>query len=296
MGIARIPDRILLSPDLPSLAKNLWGVLTMFRGQPVTSTAPCRITQAQLATCLRTTRPTIRKNLRTLESFGFLEIVGPGQYRPIDPEMSHQLAELETVKARLENTDLLGQTIVEVTCEVVVDRPNFIRNARLESIKNPSTWQSLELDLYDPVRKVAIEFNGAQHYHTTERYPDQKSLRDLMLRDLVKEAQCARNGITLITLTTEDLSVKAIVAKIGDALPIRAGAAQSIAAAYIDKVCYYYRKKAQEEPFHGRGPYEKEGTIHRFVQGVSTRDGGTSPAANDRNRGRGPDTGSTKPP
>lgn len=292
MAVVQIPDRILLSPQLWAVAKNIWGLLMMVRGPGASPDSPCKITQAQMAGFLRTTRITIRKNLRQLVAAEFLKVLGPGRYVPIDPELALQRAELEEVKAQLGRAELVGQGLMEVSCTVLVDDHHHLSNVRPDFLTNPTTGQLMEYDLYYPERRVAFEFNGPQHYRTTDKYSDEKALQDRMLRDLVKIGQSHRNNVKLITVNPGDLSIKGILALIGDSLPIRPGAAESLAAVYIDKACYHYRLKAQglsDEP----GPHEREGAIHQLLQGVSrvqkgpARKGGGATDGSSGNGGNG---------
>lgn len=72
-------------------------------------------------------------------------------------------------------------------------RPNFL--------KNPETNRNLELDCYNHELKIAVEYNGVQHYvwpnftgQTKEEFT--KQLR----RDKFKVEQCDKNGVYLITV------------------------------------------------------------------------------------------------
>lgn len=73
-------------------------------------------------------------------------------------------------------------------------RPDFLRN--------PVTGENLELDLYNPELKLAIEYNGAQHYqfnsfmhkNSRDRFQNQQ------YRDLIKKDLCEKQGITLVVV------------------------------------------------------------------------------------------------
>lgn len=70
-------------------------------------------------------------------------------------------------------------------------RPNFL--------KNPKTGKNLELDMYSPPHKLAIEYQGAQHRTYTpffhESYTD---FLDQVERDNYKKQRCIEEGIDLI--------------------------------------------------------------------------------------------------
>jgi hypothetical protein len=71
-------------------------------------------------------------------------------------------------------------------------RPNFLQN--------PVTNENLELDMFNLDLGLAIEYNGAQHYHynsfmhgnSKDKFYNQK------YRDLIKEDLCKKNNIKLI--------------------------------------------------------------------------------------------------
>lgn len=70
---------------------------------------------------------------------------------------------------------------------------------RPDWLMNPETGYNLELDLYCEDLKLAIEYNGKQHYH----YPNafHKTEQDFLSqirRDDFKKRRCDRKGITLI--------------------------------------------------------------------------------------------------
>jgi len=70
-------------------------------------------------------------------------------------------------------------------------RPDFLRN--------PITNQQLELDCYNPSLRLAVEYQGEQHY---KYIPHFHSTRDSFLnqkyRDEIKRDLCEKNNITLI--------------------------------------------------------------------------------------------------
>lgn len=71
------------------------------------------------------------------------------------------------------------------------ERPDFL--------KNPETGRNLELDVYDPITKVAIEYNGQNHYDFVERFHnDMDDVNRQKKRDLIKINKCVEAGVKLI--------------------------------------------------------------------------------------------------
>jgi len=81
-------------------------------------------------------------------------------------------------------------------------------------IKNPETNYALELDIWCPNLKLAIEYDG-QHHFSSKIY-GKKSLKYVQKMDEIKNQECKRMGIKLIRLNKDDdLSKKGIINKIG---------------------------------------------------------------------------------
>jgi len=70
---------------------------------------------------------------------------------------------------------------------------------RPEFLTNPVTGHTLELDLYNDELKLAIEYNGAQHYkYNSMMHGSRDSFHNQKYRDLIKKQLCEQNGVRLI--------------------------------------------------------------------------------------------------
>lgn len=72
---------------------------------------------------------------------------------------------------------------------------------RPDWLKNPETGRNLELDCYNEELKIAVEYNGIQHYKFPN--PFNKTEEDFIKqvrRDLMKEELCKTNAVRLITV------------------------------------------------------------------------------------------------
>jgi hypothetical protein len=68
-------------------------------------------------------------------------------------------------------------------------------------LTNPHTGKRLELDLYNEEMKLAVEFNGRQHYEYVPHF--HKSFNDFVnqiARDRIKEDLCKAHGVKLISV------------------------------------------------------------------------------------------------
>ena len=68
-------------------------------------------------------------------------------------------------------------------------------------MQNPVTKDNLELDCYNEELKLAIEYNGRQHYeYTPFMHSTKETFYAQQYRDLIKQELCRKNNIDLITV------------------------------------------------------------------------------------------------
>lgn len=94
-----------------------------------------------------------------------------------------------------------GEQICRLTIETIYQVP--FPNQRPNILKNPETGENLELDCYNADLKLAVEYNGKQHYFYDGDGKDvfHKSVEDFcrtVRRDDLKRRLCQQHGITLI--------------------------------------------------------------------------------------------------
>lgn len=84
-----------------------------------------------------------------------------------------------------------------------------------DQIRNPKTGYKLELDGYNPIMKLAIEYNGEQHYKQVKRFQSQKDdFTQQVYRDYIKAYECHALGIFLITvpsMLTDEADIRAFL-------------------------------------------------------------------------------------
>jgi len=73
----------------------------------------------------------------------------------------------------------------------------FVR-VRPDWLKNPRTGKNLELDCYNEELKLAVEYNGEQHYRRVEKFKN--NLKYTRYKDSLKKNLCAQNDIHLIVV------------------------------------------------------------------------------------------------
>ncbi len=98
-------------------------------------------------------------------------------------------------------TDVPRESAGEIECKKTVE--NFFdkkfEKVRPDFLNNNVTGCKLELDCYNPELKLAIEYNGRQHYEYVPFFHKNKeAMLNQKYRDEMKKTKCIQNGITLI--------------------------------------------------------------------------------------------------
>lgn len=94
----------------------------------------------------------------------------------------------------------VGEKLSVKALEDILGRRVLV-NIRPDFLKNPVTKRNLELDAYDPETKVALEYNGIQHYEfSCNFHKSYKDFQKQVNRDLLKKKLCNDVGIKLIDI------------------------------------------------------------------------------------------------
>ena len=114
-----------------------------------------------------------------------------------------------------------GQYLMLCILDLSINSLSYLDNARPAFLRNVLTRGRMEYDRYYYAHKAAFEFNGPQHYRTTQRYPDATELAKQQARDNMKAGISVRQGITLVEISVENLSFAQIMLKAPANLPRR---------------------------------------------------------------------------
>jgi hypothetical protein len=81
----------------------------------------------------------------------------------------------------------------------------------------PNWLEGLELDIWLPVRKLAIEYQGQQHFHSIEAWGGEAALSALQERDTRKARLCSALGVRLVSIDyTEPLTETHVAARLAE--------------------------------------------------------------------------------
>jgi len=94
-------------------------------------------------------------------------------------------------------TESRGELECRKFLETVLQAP--FPKARPDFLRNPVTGNNLEIDCFNPVLRLGVEYNGRQHYtYTTFFHRNKEASVNQRYRDELKRRMCEENGINLI--------------------------------------------------------------------------------------------------
>lgn len=167
---------------------------------------------------------TVRNCIRELErhdwiysfrepNYGHLVYV---PWMPLDVEISL----VPGVERRFDRGSNRGERLMKAMLDVTVDDDDYIENARLEWTASGANYHRLEFDRFYSRAKVAIEFQGRQHFQAVA-FPDGMSnLQQQEVRDGLKALACLRQGVIFVEINDIELSYETIATKLRGLLPL----------------------------------------------------------------------------
>lgn len=244
---AAIPADLLPDRHVSAQAKLLYAVLYRIAG-PTSPRGQCTYTELCHQTGLSLN--TVKRAVRALVAAGWLELSHQHKFSPVhfllcNPVARRQDEAVALAARRLQEARFRGEGLMRAYLTLLVDSDEYDDDASPAFLVNPFTNEEMEFDRYYHVARVALEYNGAQHYGTTEHYPDQTQLLKQQLRDHCKRLICAKRGIDLVVVHPEDLSLQGMRQKLKGRLPLRNLAGREAVAAYLEQESRAYRRKAR---------------------------------------------------
>ncbi|MDF2628175.1 MAG: hypothetical protein K0R39_2006 [Symbiobacteriaceae bacterium] len=216
-----VPTALLTNRKLGIAARVLYGLLLLTPGY----VHPCgHFTYAQLADLAHASPHTVHRATKELVAAEWLQVEQANRLAPVHfqltfPGLDRQATVLAGVQKRLERAENYGEQLMREYLSLLVDSMNFEDEAEPGFLVNPRTDERLRFDRFYPPG-VAWEFNGPQHYRATERFTEAEVARQKE-RDYIKLGICFREGVTVVEVRPQDLSLAVMRAKVGSLLPVR---------------------------------------------------------------------------
>jgi len=80
-------------------------------------------------------------------------------------------------------------------------------------INDRKVLNGLELDIWIPKLKIAIEYDGEQHYISKKYFGGDESLKNIQYRDKLKNKLCEKMNINLIRIKYDVKDLKSYILK-----------------------------------------------------------------------------------
>jgi hypothetical protein len=101
----------------------------------------------------------------------------------------------------------VGESECRQVLEKIYNKP--FPSARPDFLANPVTGSPLELDCYNEELKLAVEYNGRQHYeYVSQFFPTIAEWQCQLYRDVIKKKLCQESGVHLIIVPWNVSNIK----------------------------------------------------------------------------------------
>lgn len=125
----------------------------------------------------------------------------------------------EELKILLDTAPNRGESLLKAFLDIFVDDPHFFDNHRYRWVVT-SDGIRLEIDRYYVDARVAIEFQGRQHFETVSFRDGKSDLQAQLARDRTKYLACKRQKVAFVEIADIELSWETVCTKLGGLLPL----------------------------------------------------------------------------
>ncbi|MDD2201299.1 MAG: winged helix-turn-helix domain-containing protein [Firmicutes bacterium] len=119
------------------------------------------------------------------------------------------------------NVTYVGEWLMRCWLDALVHSLDYLDNARPSWVRNIESGRRMEFDRHYRNPPVVFEFQGPQHFVTTQEFADKEKQREQQKRDDRKAGICARHHIRFVEITAADLTLDRMLAHIPLELPLR---------------------------------------------------------------------------
>lgn len=171
-------------------------------------------------------KETLRRSIHNLIDLGWAYPVKQTHTRarlivpwmPLDVEHL-VMEELERVR---NDVAFVGEWLMKCILDLVVADLDFRDNVRPNWLVSGMGSGRLELDRWYKSARVAVEFNGTQHYQFEKALQNhEEEFHEQQLRDNLKAGLCVRQGIRYVEVSSRELDFDVIIEKFEGLLPLR---------------------------------------------------------------------------
>ncbi|MDB4894094.1 MAG: hypothetical protein JWN15_356, partial [Firmicutes bacterium] len=246
-GIVLVPAELLLDTRAKTTGKLLYAIMQC---SPDLANSAARLTYSNLAAVAGLSVNTVKAAVLRLHQTGWLQAAKSNKFRPIhftlrNPADERYRSAVAGIAHRIGKAQHKGEALMREYLSLIIASDHYDDDASPGFLVNPYTGEEMQLDrYYSP--SVAFEFQGAQHFGPTKRYPDEDEARKQQARDHMKAGICKREHIDLILVHPEDLSLNALREKVPALLPQRDLAGAERLIANLERRSRSYREEAKK--------------------------------------------------
>ncbi|MDB4897025.1 MAG: hypothetical protein JWN15_3287 [Firmicutes bacterium] len=257
-----LPIELLTDKHLGIQVKLLYGMLQL---TPGFHDLAGQFTYASLSALAGLSFSTAKRGVTALSRTGWLQMTRSEKFSPIhftlgNPAVTQYNRAVKAINRRRKQNPNKGESLMHEYLSAIINSDEYDDNMSPAWLLNPFTGEELQFDRYYWAG-LAWEFNGPQHYDTTELYPDEDEARKQRARDFLKADICKDRGIPLVVVHSEDLRFATMRQKVSEVLRQNVGGVlrqrdlrgDEPVIAYLDLLGRTYRENAAEG-FHGAAP------------------------------------------
>jgi hypothetical protein len=174
-------------------------------------------------------------------TLGHVNRVAPVSLVVRDPIRARFAAMKAMMQKDIARAKFKGEAIMIATLWLLVGSEHGVNHASPDFLVTRDTSERMHIDRYHPTERVGVEFNGPQHDHATLRYGPGTVERQRIC-DAMKLELCVENGVHLITVRAEDLSLEILLGKLRGWLPLRNLLGAESVIRFLGKTCSEYRR------------------------------------------------------
>ena len=190
---------------------------------------------------------TVRRAIKALMAAHWIKVSQDNQLAPIHFELYHPRKafchnKIAQMKRCISVAQYYGQGVCQEIVLFLANPSEYAINYKPSWLANFNTGVLMELDLYMPNNKLALEFQGEQHFNATPFSPQEK-VEKQKVRDAIKAKILADRDIKLITITDDELSVETIAQKLKDIVPLRNLEGFDSIVRFLNNCCQIHRRR-----------------------------------------------------
>lgn len=230
-----LPIDLLTDRRLSPAARLLYGLLLLL---PSLRYQAGSFTYAELAAHAQFSRNTLEKALTELAAAEWIATERANRKARIQftitfPGYTRGLNGIAAAQRRRRQSEHGGEWLMREFLNLLSDRTDYQDEASPGFLVNPQTGELLRFDRFYPP-DLAFEFHGPQHFRPTKKFSAEQ-VSALRLRDYIKMGICMEQGIRVVVVLADDLTLDGMRRKAAGLLPFRDLAGQELLIEYLEQ-------------------------------------------------------------